>query len=95
MSTSITHPTNIPSGERRTIRVEFTAPIPAVPVALVLVDRDGDVWRQAGLTAEGEPLMVCDSPQDPADQGDGPSYPWTPTAIRAWLSPVRTLGGAA
>ncbi|WP_327376242.1 hypothetical protein OG393_21185 [Streptomyces sp. NBC_01216] len=90
----ITLPTNIPSGDRRTVRVEFTAPSRPVPVALVLVDRDGDVWRQAGVTASGEPLMVCDSPQAPEDRGDGPSYPWTPAAIVAWFSPVRTLGGA-
>ncbi|MFF9844659.1 hypothetical protein [Streptomyces sp. NPDC013740] len=88
-------PTNIPSGDRRTIRVEFTAPLPPVPVALVLVDRDGDVWRQAGVTVEGEPRMVCDSPSQADDRGDGPSYPWTPTAITAWFGPVRTLGGAA
>ncbi|MET9955656.1 hypothetical protein ABZ135_29480 [Streptomyces sp. NPDC006339] len=88
-------PTNIPSGDRRTVRVALPAPLPPVPVALVLVDREGDVWRQAGVTAEGEPRMVCDSPQAPEDRGVGPSYPWTPTAIAAWFGPVRTLGGAA
>ncbi|MFD3535197.1 hypothetical protein [Streptomyces sp. NPDC058664] len=88
---SITVPTNIPSGDRRTVRVA----LPPVPVALVLVDREGDVWRQVGVTASGEPRMVCDVPQAPEDRGDGPSNPWTPTAIRAWFSPVRTLGGAA
>jgi hypothetical protein len=88
---SITLPTNFPTGDRRTYRVA----LPPVPVALVLVDRDGDVWRQAGVTESGEPRMVCDFPQDPAERGEGVSYPWTPTAIRAWFSPVRTLGGAA
>ncbi|MFB7421590.1 hypothetical protein ACFC1L_44395 [Streptomyces sp. NPDC056210] len=88
---SITVPTNIPSGDRRTIAVA----LPPVPVALVLVDRDGDVWRQAGLTAEGEPHMVCDTPQDTAELDTLQPYPWTPAAIRAWFSPVRTLGGAA
>ncbi|MFB7832064.1 hypothetical protein [Streptomyces sp. NPDC056056] len=88
---SITLPTNLPAGDRRTIRV---VPISA-PVALVLVDRDGDVWRQAGLTASGEPRMVCDTPQTTEDQGAGPSYPWTPAAIEAWFGPVRSLGGAA
>ncbi|MZE53777.1 hypothetical protein GTY86_35770 [Streptomyces sp. SID5770] len=87
----ITSPTNIPSGDRRTVRVA----LPPAPVALVLVDRDGDVWRQAGTTAAGEPLMVCDSPQNPEDRGEGESFPWTPEAIRAWFGPVRTLGGAA
>lgn len=81
-------PTNFPSGDRRTVLV-------ALPAPLVLVDRDGDVWRQAGLTPEGELLMVCDSPQAPDDAGPGASNPWTPAAIRAWFSPVRTLGGAA
>ncbi|MFC8583345.1 hypothetical protein ACFUGD_02030 [Streptomyces sp. NPDC057217] len=91
MSISITHPANFPSGDRRTHLVA----LPPVPVALVLVDRDGDVWRQAGTTAAGEPLMVCDSPQDPKEVGPGESNPWTPEAIRAWFGPVRTLGGAA
>lgn len=88
---SITVPTNIPSGDRRTVRVA----LPAVPVALVLQDVQGDVWRQVGVTASGEPRMVCDVPQDPAERGDGVSNPWTPDAIRAWFSPVRVLGGAA
>ena len=88
---NITVPTNIPSGDRRTVAVA----LPPVPVALVLVDRDGDVWRQVGVTDEGEPRMVCDVPQDPSEIGPGASNPWTPDAIRAWFSPVRTLGGAA
>ncbi|WP_030684357.1 hypothetical protein [Streptosporangium amethystogenes] len=88
---SITVPTNIPSGDRRTILVS----LPSVPAPLVLVDRDGDVWRQVGVTKTGEPHMVCDSPSDPAEVGSGESDPWTPKAIRAWFSPVRTLGGAA
>ena len=88
---NITVPTNFPSGDRRTVLVAL-AP---VSVALVLVDRDGDVWRQVGVTAEGEPRMVWDSPQAPDDAGPGASNPWTPNAIRAWFSPVRTLGGAA
>ena len=91
MSISITHPANFPTGDRRTVRVA----LPLVPVALVLGDRDGDVWRQAGVTESGEPLMVCDSPQAPDEAGPGASNPWTPAAIRAWFSPVRVLGGAA
>ncbi|MEU0317093.1 hypothetical protein [Nocardioides sp. NPDC006273] len=78
----VTVPTNFPAGDRRTHRV-------------VLVDRDGDVWRQVGVTPEGEPHMVCEAPQDPSEVGPGESNPWTPKAIRAWFSPVRTLGGAA
>jgi hypothetical protein len=78
----ITVPTNFPAGDRRTHLV-------------VLVDRDGDVWRQVGVTESGEPHMVCESPSDPAEVGPGESNPWTPKAIRAWFSPVRTLGGAA
>ena len=91
---NITLPTNFPSGDRRTVRVALP-PLPPVPVALVLVDCDGDVWRQAGTTALGEPLMVCDTPQDPEECGPGASNPWTPAAISAWFGPVRTLGGAA
>jgi len=78
----LTVPTNFPSGDRRTHLV-------------VLVDRDGDVWRQVGVTPEGEPHMVCEAPQDPAEVDALEPYPWTPKAIRAWFSPVRTLGGAA
>jgi len=92
---NITLPTNFPSGDRRTVRVALPTPLPAAPVALVLVDCDGDVWRQAGVTPEGEPLMVCDTPQDPDEVGPGASNPWTPTAIAAWFAPVRVLGGAA
>lgn len=88
-------PTNIPSGERRTVRVEFTAPLPAVPVALVLVDRAGDVWREAGRTASGEQLLVCDMPQDPEDRGEGASFAWTTRLVELAFGPVRTLGGAA
>jgi hypothetical protein len=88
---SITVPTNIPSGDRRTILVS----LPSVSAPLVLMDRDGDVWRQAGVTAEGEPRMVCEAPQDPAEVDALEPYPWTPSAVRAWFSPVRTLGGAA
>jgi hypothetical protein len=88
---NITVPTNIPSGDRRTTRVALAT----APAALVLQDRDGEVWRQAGVTASGEPLMVCDAPQAPEDRGNGLSYPWTPDAIRVWFSPVRILGGAA
>jgi len=84
-------PTNFPSGDRRTVRVA----LPAAPTPLVLLDRDGDVWRQAGLTPEGEPRMVCDTAQDPSELDGLEPYPWTPSAIAAWFSPVRTLGGAA
>ncbi|MEU2510213.1 hypothetical protein ABZ621_36750 [Streptomyces sp. NPDC007863] len=84
----ITVPTNFPAGDRRTHLV-------ALPAPLVLVDRDGDVWRQVGVTETGEPRMVCDSPSDPAEVGPGESNPWTPSAVRAWFSPVRTLDGAA
>lgn len=84
-------PTNFPSGDRRTTRVA----LPAVPVALVLVDRDGDVWRQNGLTPEGEPLMVCDAPQDPAERGTAGGHAWTRSEVEARFDAVRTLGGAA
>ena len=87
----ITVPTNLPAGDRRTIAVAF----PPVLAPLVLVDRDGDVWRQVGVTRSGEPHMVCESPSDPAEVGSGEGDPWTPKAVRAWFSPVRTLGGAA
>lgn len=87
----ITVPTNFPTGGRRTVRVS----LPPVPSTLVLQDAQGDVWRQVGVTASGEPHMVCDAPQDPAESGPGESNPWTPSAIAAWFSPVRTLGGAA
>jgi hypothetical protein len=88
---NITVPTNIPSGDRRTVRVA----LPPVPVALVLVDRDGDVWRQVGTNYSGEPLMLCDLPRADSDRGSGRSFPWTQQMVEDAFSPVRTLGGAA
>lgn len=85
-------PTNFPTGERRTILVA----LPPVPVALVLVDCDGDVWRQAGTTAEGEPRMVCDAPLDTEERGTASgAHPWTLSQVESRFGPVRTLAGAA
>lgn len=93
---NITVPTNFPAGDRRTILVALAQPLPAVPVALVLVDCDGDVWRQAGMTVSGEPRMVCDTPLDPDERGtvDG-GHDWTRREVESRFGPVRTLAGAA
>lgn len=89
---NITVPTNIPSGDRRPVLVA----LPPVPVALVLVDRDGDVWRQAGVTRPGEPRLVCDAPQDAEERGTAPDpHRWTLAEVTSRFGPVRTLGGAA
>lgn len=67
----------------------MTAPAPAPILAPVLfVDRDGEVWRSGGLTAAGDELMVCDYPQDPADRGEGESFPWTRRTVEMWFGPL-------
>lgn len=89
---SITVPTNFPSGDRRPVLVS----LPKVPVALVLQDAQGDVWREVSRTKSGEPLMVCDFPQDVEERGtvEG-GHDWKRSEVEARFGPVRTLGGAA
>ncbi|MFF8290468.1 hypothetical protein ACF068_14735 [Streptomyces sp. NPDC016309] len=90
---SITVPTNIPTGDRRTRAVTGII-IPAQPVPLV--DRDGDVWHPTGeTTADGEQVLHCPAPAAPEDQGDGPSFPWTLRALELAFGPLRPMGGAA
>jgi len=52
------------------------------------VDRENDLWRVAGHTPEGVELLVCDNPQDPGDQGDGVSFPWTRPVVERWFGPL-------
>ncbi|SDM76270.1 phiSA1p31-related protein [Streptomyces wuyuanensis] len=83
---SITLPTNIPSGDRRTIRVVGIEPAP-----VVYVDRDGDEWHPTDeTTPDGEPVLACPAPQNPDDQGEGRSHPWTLRAVQAWFGPLTT-----
>lgn len=63
----------------------MTAPAPA-PV--LLVDRDGEEWRSDGLTPDGDELMVCDQPSNPADRGEGESFPWTRRTVEMWFGPL-------
>jgi hypothetical protein len=60
------------------------APLPQT----VFVDRDGDTWVPAGHTTEGELLLACPEPQNPGDQGDGPSHPWTLAKVEAAFGPL-------
>jgi hypothetical protein len=93
LTVSITVPTNIPTGDRRPVLVTGVT-VPAQRV--VYVDRDGDVWHPTSeTTADGEQVLHCPAPQDPEDQGEGPSYPWTLRALELALGPVRPMGGAA
>lgn len=60
------------------------APLPQT----VFIDHDGDVWVPDGHTAEGELLLSCPEPQNPGDQGDGPSFPWTLAKVEAAFGPL-------
>jgi len=51
-------------------------------------DREGDVWRVAGVTADGMELLACDNPQDPADRGVGESFAWTRRTVEMWFGPL-------
>ncbi|MEV8353140.1 hypothetical protein ACFVTT_23520 [Streptomyces niveus] len=92
-------PTNIPSGGRRTYRVtgiSVLAPAPAASQPTVLVDRDGEVWRETDRVRGGERVWECPAPSDPEDRGPGESYPWTLPEMDAWFGPlVERLDGAA
>ena len=52
------------------------------------VDRDGDVWQATGHTDSGELLLACPEPQDPADAGEGESFPWTLQAVQRTFGPL-------
>ncbi|MGW0933160.1 phiSA1p31-related protein [Streptomyces sp. NPDC002644] len=55
---------------------------------MTYTDRDGDVWTVTGRTTGGEPVLSCPTPTDPADAGDGPSYPWTLRTVGAAFGPL-------
>lgn len=92
----ITAPTNVPSGTRRPVLVTgWATTVPVLPAPVVLVDRDGDEWREAGLTALGETLLACDNPQSADDRGEGESFAWTPRSVALCFGPlVHRLDGA-
>ena len=60
------------------------APLPLT----VFVDRDGDVWHATGHTDSGELLLACPEPHDPADRGEGESYPWTLHKVQLSFGPL-------
>lgn len=60
------------------------APLPQT----VFVDRDGDVWHATGHTGSGELLLACPEPHDPADRGEGESYPWTLHKVQLSFGPL-------
>lgn len=74
-------PTDFPLPSEETI----TIPIPA---PLILIDRDGDVWRPAGRSETGDLLLACDLPADPDDRGEGESRPWTLPKVEARFGPL-------
>jgi hypothetical protein len=57
---------------------------------VLLRDREGDVWRVVGLTADGVELLACEDPQDPENVGpDGPTYfAWTRPTVERWFGPL-------
>jgi len=57
-------------------------------VTPLLVDRNGEVWRPAGVAADGDVVLACDSPSNPDDRGDGPSYPWTLSQVEKRFGPL-------
>ncbi|MFI6639989.1 phiSA1p31-related protein [Streptomyces sp. NPDC050504] len=76
--------TNIPAGDRRTYAV---AGLSLPPTAYV--DADGDRWVvTAERTPDGEQVLACPEPQDPGDQGVGPSYPWTLRLVEMAFGPL-------
>ncbi|MFD4572053.1 hypothetical protein ACFWNK_02020 [Streptomyces sp. NPDC058417] len=60
------------------------APLPQTE----FVDRDGDVWIASHHNARGELVLECPAPQDPADDGEGESYPWTLQQVQRAFGPL-------
>ncbi|WP_407553119.1 hypothetical protein QOM21_24060 [Streptomyces sp. Pv4-95] len=89
-----TNPIDFPGRFDRSIPIPIPLPAPRTPV--VLVDREGDEWRPAGLTASADVLLVCDAPRNADDRGTGESRPWTVSSVARSFGPlVRRLDGAA
>lgn len=71
-------------------------PPPVRPVPLhkatlpvtVFTDAEGNDWVPAGHNGVGELVLSCPAPLDPADQGDGPSYPWTLHEVQSVFGPL-------
>jgi hypothetical protein len=59
------------------------------------VDKDGDVWVAAGHNGRGELVLACAAPQDPRDQGDGESYPWTLREVQSGFGPLMARSAVA
>jgi hypothetical protein len=57
-------------------------------MSTVWIDREGEVWRPNGVDRAGEQLLACSYPQNPADRGDGPSFPWTLPTVTRWFGPL-------
>ncbi|NUP52315.1 MAG: hypothetical protein HOW97_34090 [Catenulispora sp.] len=57
---------------------------------VIYVDRENDLWRVAGRTADGEELMACAAPRERSDIGDpGPTkFPWTRSTVERWFGPL-------
>lgn len=55
------------------------------------IDADGDRWEPAGITEDGDVLLACPEPQNPADAGDGNSFPWTLRTVRVAFGPLKAV----
>lgn len=83
---NLTHPTNLPAGDRRPVLVKLPAPVE------LFTSADGKVWRLAGTGPDGGRLFVPEL----VDPGSCPRWVWAKEAelveVVGALSPV---GGAA
>ena len=61
----------------------------------VYIDRDGERWVETGRIRRGSPVLACPAPTNPADAGDGPSYPWTLAEVAAAFGPLAEEAPAA
>lgn len=60
------------------------APLPSTE----FVDARGNVWVADRNNERGELVLACPHPVDPADCGDGESYPWTLHEVQAAFGPL-------
>lgn len=79
MSTSFQTPSTTPA-----VVSLHKAPLPQTE----FVDRDGDVWVASGHNRRGELVLACPNPQDPRDDGEGESYPWTLREVQSAFGPL-------
>ncbi|MFI8351230.1 hypothetical protein [Streptomyces sp. NPDC085596] len=69
-------------------QIRSVIPLHQSPQAHVYVDRDGDTWVGTGWTDGGDLLLACPKPLNPADAGEGESFPWTLAQVRQAFGPL-------